>query len=144
LAILDNYLLELDQYADSSRYSWTLYPPGTLFVGLPPLQVAAAGSVPTDLSGATARMMIRSHPADPSPVVTITSTLSAFGQLVLGGVLGTIALKPITKLATGLLRAQTRGERKSNYQFQIYVDFPDSTSITAVGGNVITTLAVVY
>jgi hypothetical protein len=136
------YDLNLDQFADSTSYKWTLYPPGTIIAGTPP--APAPGSTPVDLTSATgARMMIRNHPGDPAPLVSLTTTLSAMGKLTLGGVLGTIALN-ITAAATALLRGQSPGALTSQYRYQIFVDFADGTHLEPVGGRVITTLAVTY
>lgn len=47
------------------------------------------GGDPVDLTGATARMMVRADPDDVSPLLTLTTEN---GRITLGGVLGTIAL----------------------------------------------------
>jgi hypothetical protein len=49
----------------------------------------AGGSDPVDLTGATARMMVRADPDDVTPLLTLTTEN---GRIALGGVLGTIAL----------------------------------------------------
>lgn len=130
------YDLELDQSADSKSYKWTLYPPGTP-------QPVPPGATPVDLTGATARLMIRSHPADATPVVSLTTTLTAQGQLTLGGALGTVSLN-ITKAATALLTSSVRGALKSRYRHQLFVDFPDGTTLPLLSGNVNVELAVTH
>ena len=122
------YDLSLDQNADSTSYSWT---------------VLDKNRQPSDLTSAHARMMIRTMPADASPLVSITDTVSASGQLVLGGAAGTVGLT-ITKAATALLVAQAAGALTSTYRFDIFVDFPTSPSLMIVGGKVNVTLAVTH
>lgn len=128
MSILASYPLGLDQDADSTSYSWTLLQPN---------------QTPADLTAATARMMIRSLPSDVVPLVSITSTLTAQGQLVLGGVLGTVSLN-ITKAATSLLGAQGTGQLMAKYIYDIYVDFPNGTSLAIVSGNVNVRLAITH
>jgi hypothetical protein len=130
------YSLIVDQLADSSSTFFTLYPPGTLL----PVPV---GTTPVDLTGAHARMMVRAHPADLVPIVSLTDTANAQGVLVLGGGAGTVRPK-LTKAATALLIAETRGARLSTYLFDLFIDFPDGTSLNIVGGPVLASLAVTH
>ena len=124
-----NYDISLDQIADSTTYSWTL------------LQSNKTSVV--DLTSCTARMMIRTLPSDAAPLVSLTSTLSASGQIVLGGVAGTVALN-ITKTATALLIAQAPGALVAKYIYDIFIDFPTGTSLAIVSGNVNVRLAITH
>jgi hypothetical protein len=68
-----------DQYADFyPTYLWT------------------AAGVPVNLTGATARLMVRQNPNDATPMLSISSTPNATGSVVLGGVAGTVQIN-ITK-----------------------------------------------
>lgn len=122
------YNLQIDQDADSTSYSWTLLKPD---------------KTPADLTSATARMMIRVLPSDPAPIVSITSSLTASGQITLGGVLGTVSLN-ITKAATALLVAQGPAQVMAKYLYDLFVDFPNGTSLAVVAGTVNVTLAVTH
>lgn len=133
MSLLSSYPLLLDQDADSTAYSWVLYAP------TPP----NPQNTIVDLTAATARMMIRSLPSDVTPLVSITSTLTAQGQLVLGGVLGTVSLN-ITKAATALLVEQGTGQLMAKYIYDIFIDFPNGTSLAIVSGNVNVRLAITH
>lgn len=123
-----SYDLALDQDADSTSYSWTLQQPNRS---------------PVDLTGATARMMVRVLPADLLPLISITSTNGAQGQLTLGGAFGTVGLN-ITKAATALLGPQGHGLLMSKYIYDIFIDFPNGTSLAIVSGNVNVRLAITH
>lgn len=74
-----NVPLFLDQYTDSTIvYTWSVGPVGGPFL-------------PVDLSGCGARAKIRTTPSSGSALVAISTTPSAQGSIVLGGVAGTIA-----------------------------------------------------
>ena len=124
-----NYDLAVDQSVDTTSYSWTLY--------------QANRTTLVDLSGSTARMMIRTLPTDPTPLVSLTSSLTASGQLVLGGTAGTVALN-LTKAASALLVAQATGALMAKYIYDIYVDFPNGTSAAIVSGNVNVRIAITH
>jgi hypothetical protein len=126
---IKNFDLNLDQFADSTSYSWTLY--------------AADGVTPINLTGATARSMIRTLPADLTPLVSITTTLNSQGLITLGGAAGTVALD-VTKAATGLLVAQSVGARASQYLWDMFVDFPNGTSTRILAGNVNVGIAITH
>lgn len=122
--------LSLDQLADSTSYSWNVFQPD--------------GVSPSDISNATARMMIRSVPSDPVPLVSITSTLSSQGQLVLGGALGTVGLN-ITKVATALLGVGApRGLLSCKYIYDVFLDLPTGKSVPIVSGTVFVRLAITH
>ena len=57
-----------------------------------------------NLTGASASLMLRYSVADASPVVSLTETAGAHGQVVLGGALGTLTVK-VNSTTTGTLTA---------------------------------------
>lgn len=63
-----------------------------------------AAALPVNLTGYTARMQFRATPDDAVIVLSLTDVLSASGQLVLGGVAGTIQIH-LTATATAGLSA---------------------------------------
>jgi hypothetical protein len=77
---IQSYDLAIDQYAD-----FTVSPVYSL--------VATAGStpVPVNLTGYTARLMIRVNPTDAVPIVSISTTPNAQGSIVLQPIIGGVA-----------------------------------------------------
>lgn len=65
-----------------------------------PVYLWTAAGTPVDLTNATARMMVRQNPGDTNPLLQLTSTLSAVGQIILGGTAGTVQIKIIKGQAT--------------------------------------------
>lgn len=112
--------LQIDQDADFSQtFTWI------------------AAGVPVDLTGATARSMIRVLASDTSPQASITTTSSALGSIVLGGTTGTVVLT-FSKAATALLTSNPR------MIYDLFIDWPGGTSTAFLSGNVIIRPAVTH
>lgn len=106
----------LDQYVDFWRTD-------TWYAGRD-----AQSTVPVDLTGSMARLMIRAKPTDASPVLSISSTPSASGVLLMGGSTGQIEIN-ITKTATASLASGT-------YRYDLFVDFPGGYTLAFMSGYV--------
>ena len=107
--------LVLDQYADFSQtYYWI------------------AGGVPVNLSGATARFMARQNPSDVSPLLSLTTTPSSNGSIVLGGIAGTVALTIAKVATTSLIPAVGT---VPNYD--LLIDWPGGTTTDLLSGQVL-------
>ena len=97
-----------------------------------------------DFTGATARLMIRSNPADPAALVTVSTTLSASGQLFLGiAPPGTLAstvanLAALAALATGALLAGAMVSVVAPASYYVWIPgsvlVPDGVTIVAGAG----------
>jgi hypothetical protein len=74
---IENIDLEIDQYADFVITYFFL---------------ASGGSLPVNLTGYTAQLMIRNTPTDATPIVSISTTPNAQGSIVLGGAAGSVAV----------------------------------------------------
>lgn len=112
--------IALDQYADAALTPWLW-------------QTGPVNGVytPVDLTGCSARMMIRVSDTDTTPIVSLTTTPNAQGSIVLGGTAGTIAVtinKAVFTQATPL----TSGK----YRWSLFIDFPNGTSTPVLEGNV--------
>lgn len=106
--------ISIDQYAD---FALTFF-------------YTSAGT-PVNLSGATARMMIRQNPGDATPFVSISTTPNAQGSIVLGGVAGSVAVA-INKATTATL-APALGPLP---RFDLLIDWPNGTTTDLVSGTV--------
>lgn len=91
MPVLSNFTLNLDQGADTNL----------TFVWLQSTNPALPPS-PVDIAGFTAECMVRIQPSDPSPLISVSTTPNSQGQIILGGVNGTVQLQ-ITNAATSSL-----------------------------------------
>lgn len=87
MAAVFNFDLQLDADCGFSETFQWYQDDGALVV-----DGAVESGTPVDLTGATAQLMIRSLPTDASPLVSISTTPSSSGSIVLGGALGTIVV----------------------------------------------------
>ncbi len=109
------YDIRIDQFSDLAS---------------PVFAVTAAGAA-INWNGATARMMIRVQPTDAVPLVSITTTPSASGGIVLG----TISNVP-GALQFTIKKAITGGLTITKAGYDLFVDWTDGTSTELLFGNV--------
>lgn len=111
--------IALDQYADAKCcWIWRTGPDSQGSYSL------------VDLTGCTARLMVRANPGDANPVVSLTTVANAQGVIVLGGSAGTVAVtfnKAIFTQATPL----GPGTKSA---WSLMIDHPDGTSTELLGG----------
>ncbi len=105
----------VDQFADFTSQTFTYI----------------AAGVPVDFSGSTARMMFRLNPADAAPLVSLTTTPSASGQITLGGALGTVVFN-ISKAATATLFAASINDQTCRWD--LYIDWSNGTTTALLNG----------
>lgn len=86
---------------------------------------------PVDLTGASARMMIRSSPDSTAVLVSITDVLSSDGIIVLNGTDGTVTIN-ISHSATSNLPGDTAFPR-----YDTFVDLTNGTSKKLLSGRVL-------
>ncbi len=94
---------------------------------------------PVDLTGASARMMLRQQYSDAVAALSLTTTASANGQIALQNGLSTVAAASagvtgyvtvtITKAAASALACVT-------YDFDLFIDWPNGTSTPLLTGEV--------
>jgi hypothetical protein len=110
--------LELDQYADFTVTAlWqTQASPG-------------APALPVNMSGCAARLMTRTLPTDISPLLSLTTALTANGQLVIhpNGNVGQIQIN-ISKVATAGLPTAVR------LGYDLLIDFPSGITVDLLRG----------
>jgi hypothetical protein len=104
VAILGNYAIQIDQGADFvQNFIWK---DGT--------------GTPVDMTGWTAKLMIRELPADATALVSISTTPNTSGSIVLGGTAGTIQVN-ITNLATSTLLPILNNALVAKFGFDMYL-----------------------
>lgn len=120
MAALFGYDLQLDAICDESL-TFTWYQDGAIYVD------GVVTGTPTDLTGAAARLMIRNLPTDATPLVSISTTSTSSGGIVLGGPAGTVEIT-ITKAALSALEA---GDQ-ANYD--LLIDWSNGTTTKLLSG----------
>jgi hypothetical protein len=87
-----------------------------------------AGGIAVDLTGVAARMMFRLTPTDSLPLISISTTVNASGQILTGGQAGTLSFT-LTKVATTTLTV-------TSCLWDLYLDWPNGTSSALLNGTV--------
>lgn len=129
-------LLNVDLFADQYADYVHLFP------------VWLAGGVPTDFTGATARMMVRVNPTDATaPLVSITTTLSAQGQVQLGPVSGgTYGDVPAGAVLVAIAKAQlgVAFNAATALFYNLFIDWPNGTTTPFASGRFLLSLSTVH
>ena len=113
---IQSFDLAIDQYAD-----FQVSPVYSL------VETIGSTPVPVNLSGFTARLMIRSNPSDVSPLVSISTTPNAQGSIVLQPVIGGV-------LQTGMIQVNINNATTATLPANVVMGY--DLELAAPGGAV--------